>query len=62
MVPEKTHSQEILDGHMRKLQLRKKNHARLRESRNKVLELLVSDADINNLDAVLKTAEIQNEI
>ena len=55
VIPEPTHSQEILDRHMRKVQLRNTTHARLIEARNKVLESLAADDDINNLDAVLKT-------
>ena len=55
VIPEPTHSQEILDRHMRKLQLHKTIHDRLREASNKFLELLAADAAINNLDAVLKT-------
>ena len=62
MIPEPTHIQEILDRNMRKFQLCNKTHSRLRESSNKVSELLAADAAINNLDSVLKTAEIQNEI
>ena len=62
MIPEPNQSQEIFDRHMHKVQLRNTNHARLRESRNKVLESLSSDSAINNLDYVLKTSDIQNEI
>ena len=62
MIPEPTHIQEILDRNMRKFQLCNKTHSRLRESSNKVSELLAADAAINNLDSVLKIAEIQNEI
>ena len=62
VIPNPTHSQEILDIHRHKAQLRDTTHARLREARNKVLELLVADYAINNLDAVLKTAAIQNKI
>ena len=47
---------------MRKVQLGNKTHAMLREVRNKVLELLAEDFAINNMAAVLKTSEIQNEI
>ena len=47
---------------MRKVQLSNTTHARLIEARNKVLESLAADAVINNLDAVLKTSEIQNKI
>ena len=60
--PEPAHSQKILDRHLCKVQLRNTTHARLRESRNKVLESLAEDYAINNMDAVLKTSEIQNEI
>ena len=62
MIPDPTHDQEILYRHMRKVQLRNTAHARLVEARNKVLESLAADAAINNLDSVLKTAYIQNEI
>ena len=62
MIPDPTHSQETLDRHMRKVQLGNKTHAMLREVRNKVLELLAEDFAINNMAAVLKTSEIQNEI
>ena len=60
VIPGPTHSQEILDRHTRKFQLLKITHARMREFRNKVLESLAADAAIKNLNAVLKTAEIQN--
>ena len=60
VIPEPTHIQEILDRHMRRVQLWYKTHARIRESREKVLKSLAADAAINNLDAVLKTSEIQN--
>ena len=62
LIPDPTHDQEILYRHMRKVQLRNTSHARLGEAKNKVLESLASDAAINNMDAVLKTAELQNEI
>ena len=62
VIPEPTHSEEILDTKMCKVQLRNIAHARLRESRNKVLELLAADAAINNPYDVLKTADTQNEI
>ena len=62
MIPEPTHSQELFHRNMRKVQLRNTTHARLRESRNKVLELLAADAAINNPYDVLKTADTQNEI
>ena len=55
-----THSQEILYRHSRKFQLHNTTHDRLRESRNNVLEPLAADSAINNLDDVLKTAELQN--
>ena len=60
VISEPTHSQEILYKHMCKVQLCNTTHTRLREARKKFLELLAADAAINNLDAVLKTAEIQN--
>ena len=60
--PEPAHSQKILDRHLCKVQLRNTTHARLRESRNKVLESLEADAAIINLEAVLKKADIQNQI
>ena len=47
---------------MRKVKLFKRTHCRLKESKNKVLELLAADYAINKLDAVLKIAELQNEI
>ena len=47
---------------MRKVKLFKRTHCRLKESKNKVLELLAADYAINNLDALLKTSEFQNEI
>ena len=58
-IPQPSHSQGILDRHMRKVQLRNTTHTRTRESRNKVLELLAADAAINNLHAVLKTYDPQ---
>ena len=60
VIQDPTHSQEILDIHMHKVQLRNKTHIRLRETRNKVLELLAADAAINNLYAVSKTADTPN--
>ena len=62
VIPEPNQSQYILGRHTHKVQLFNTTHARLREARNKVLELLAADADINNLDALLKTAELQNQI
>ena len=62
VIPEPTHSEEILDTKMCKVQLRNIAHARLRESRNKVLEFLAADAAINNLDAALKIPDLQNII
>ena len=60
VIPEPTHSQEILDRHMCRVKLHNPNHSRLIESRNKFLDLLASDDAINNLNYVLKTAEIQH--
>ena len=60
VIPEEVHSQDVLGIHSCKVQLRNTNHARMREAMNKVLELLAADAAINNLDDVLKTAELQN--
>ena len=37
VIPETTQSQEILDRHTRKVQLRNTTHARPREVRNKIL-------------------------
>ena len=62
VIPEPTHNQDILVRYSRKFQLHNTNHARTREARNKVLELLAADYAINKLDAVLKIAELQNEI
>ena len=42
--------------------MRNTTHDRLREARNKVVESLAEDTAIKNLDGVLNTAEIQNEI
>ena len=58
VITEPNHSHDILDRHMRKVQLRNTTHARLREARNKVLELLAADAAINNMYDVLKTSDI----
>ena len=55
VIPEPNHSQDMLDIHILNFQLRNITHTRLRESRNKVLEFLSSDAAINNLDDLLKT-------
>ena len=62
VIPEATHSLEILDRHMRKVQLRNTTHASLREFKINFLESLAAYAAINNLDAVLKTADIHNKI
>ena len=62
VILEPNHSQEIIYIHMLKVQLRNITHSMLREVRNKVLKLLAEDAAINNLDNLLKTAEIQNRI
>ena len=59
VIPETTHIQEILDRHIHKVQLRNTAHASLIESRSKILESLALDAAINNLDALLKTVDIQ---
>ena len=56
------HIQDILDRYSCKVKLRNTTHASLRESRNKVLESLATDADINNMGAEFKTAELQNKI
>ena len=61
VIPEPIQSREILDRHPHKVQLCNTKHAMTRESRNKGLESLTSDAAINNLDSVLKKAELQNE-
>ena len=60
VITDPTNIQEILDRYMCKVQLQNTTHAMLREARNKVLESLAADAAIKNLNAVLKTAEIQN--
>ena len=60
VIPEPTHSKEIIDRHSRKVQICNTTHFRLIESRNNVLESLVADDSINNLDAVLKTSDLQN--
>ena len=62
VITDPTHSQEILDIHMWKVQLRNTTHASLREARNKVLESLASDDAINNLDTALKIEYTQNKI
>ena len=62
MILDPTHYQDILYRHLRTVQLCNTIHARMRESSNKVLELLAEDVIINNLDAVLKIADLQNEI
>ena len=60
VITEPTHSLEILKIHMHKVQLRNTTHARLREARNKVLELLAADDAIKNLGSVLNKVDIQN--
>ena len=62
LIPESVHRQDILDIHLCKIQPLNTNHSRLRESRENILELLAVDVSINNMDAVLKTPELQNEI
>ena len=47
---------------MHKVQLHNTTHVRMREARNKVLELLAADAATKNMYAVLKIAEIQKKI
>ena len=62
VISDPNHSQEILDIHIRQFQLRNTTHFRPRAASNKVLESLAAVAAINDLDDVLKTADIQNEI
>ena len=62
VIPEPTQIQEILDRHTCKIQLWNTTHTRLREDRNTFLESLAADNAINNLDDVVKTAELHNEI
>ena len=61
VIPEPTHSQEILNRHMCKVKMRIITHTRLREARIKVLESLAADAAIKNMDALLKTEDIHNK-
>ena len=46
---------------MRKVQMRNTTQTKLREAMKKVLDLLAADDAINNLDAVLKTTDTQND-
>ena len=62
VIPEPTNNQDILVRHSRKFQLHNTNHARMRESSNKVLDLLAADYAMNKLNAVLKIAYLQEEI
>ena len=62
VIPEQIQMLYILERHIRKVQLCNTTHDRLRESRNKCLESLIAYSAINNLDAVLKTSYIKNEI
>ena len=62
VIPYPTHSKEILGRHMSRVELHNRTHSRLREARNKVLESLAADVEIDTLDVVLKTAETQNQI
>ena len=41
--------------------MRNKTQTKLREAMKKVLDLLAADDAINNLDAVLKTIDTQND-
>ena len=61
-IPDPIQSQYIIDRHSRKFLLYNTTHVRLREATEKVFGSLASYSGINNLDAVLKTAELQNEI
>ena len=54
LIPYPTQNQYIIDSNT--------NHARLREASNKVLQLLAENATINNMYAVLKTADTHNKI
>ena len=60
VILEPTHSKDKLDRHMHKVQLLNTTHDRMREARNKFLELLAADSANNNQYAVLKTADIKN--
>ena len=62
VIPEPSRIQEILDQHMRKVQLHNTTSARLKQSRKEVLDLLTVAVTADNSDAILKTAELQNEI
>ena len=61
-IPDPIQSQYIIDRHSRKFLLHNTTHVRLREATEKVFGSLASYSGINNLDAVLKTTELQNEI
>ena len=54
------HIQEIIDRHLRQVQLRKTTHDRMIESRKKVLEPLAADSDTKNLYDVLMKADTKN--
>ena len=62
VIPEKIHSKEIINRHYLKVQLRNTTQSILIKDRVKVLESLAADSAISNLDAVLKTTYIQNQI
>ena len=57
-----SHSQEILDKQASKVHISNTSNVRIRQSRQQVLESLVIDVTAGNPDAILKTAELQNEI
>ena len=62
VIPDPVHSQYILYRQLRQIQLHYTTHTSLREARDKILESLAEDISINNLYALLKTSDLQNEI
>ena len=62
VIPEPTHSQNILDQNERKYQLQNATNSRLFQARQPLLDLLVEAVAADDPDAILRTAELQNEI
>ena len=62
VIPEPTHSQKILDQNERKYQLQNATNNRLFQARQPLLDLLVEAVAADDPDAILRTAELQNEI
>ena len=61
VISEPTHSQEILEQHRCKVQLRNKTNGRLQQAKHHFLDSLMAAVTVDNPGAILKAEELQNE-